>query len=794
MKSLLEPCLENADFLPSTPTAYHSLVYTLTNALAQLNVDKHQHEIQEIKEHAINDMDMDESLVRSGIFKILDKIANGSLMPPNGQAWSSYQTSQKSMPSPTVAQLCVVEALCKCMMVGICGRNDPYQCLSSTTTSSQLLERTRHILVMQELLPRYWIDLTDIKIIPPAYFKIIFLITELASETFLEATVDDLAIKTSTTSMLLPLIIDKLSPSKLQPYLADRHRDENQKKVTSNVIVMLLSLLSIYSLEEKTPQSHPSPNSNVSSPSLSPRPSVPDFSLGSDMSISEAQSIHSINVNVSTDISVCQNFITLKGYIEEFWKSGYKDFILQGIEAMHQDTASERTACIYQNLVFYLDPVMGEEIAKKTLPTLFERLLNTLPPVLPALCKMLDALSRRYRTFFYKSVVSCVASDDEEKVSKCLALITCLRRYLSGVQFWMQDAEMINVLLLSNVGTMPKKHQQQQQQQHQKNDGWGTTTLGQCIIAGEFMWAVKGLRAKQRDPHRNMEEDEIAKKFLIDLERRLAVFLTAKEKTSLVPMPLRNILCNIFLDLRFFCNTTHRPGWLTRVVEWAIQPVKSTPEHIFHPILPIIDSDQSPFSNNPLPSSIDSSIPLLHTGHLTDVSIMFQRMQNVYINVVEILQFETDIQEYANIYVGPIEGQQTEDVSSRHKRQQAIQAMYPMTRSALTALDLDPPSTTTDSNEFTSVEGGPALKLARYRFENMEEINQDAFGAVFSLLAAVFTTLSSQEFSKLVNPLWECHMDDRQSPSFIPAVFLLMECGEKIPKTMIEVCTHDFYR
>jgi hypothetical protein len=789
LESLLEPCLENTSFLPSTPTTYHSLVYTLTNALAQLNVDKHQQNTQEIKEHAINDMDMDESLIRSGILQILDKIANGSLIPPKGLEWSTYHTNKRSIPSPTIAQLCVVEALCKCVMVGICSQNDPYQSLTTATADSNLIERTRHILIMQELLPRYWIEPTDTKSTCPAYLKIIFLITELAIETFLDATVDDLTIKTSTASILLPLIVDKLSPSKLQSYLADRNTDEHQKKATSNVIVMLLSLLSICSLEESTP-GHRSPNSNLSTPNLSPRPSVPDFAIGSDMSISEAQSIHSLNLNMSTDIAARKTLLILKGYIEEFWKSGYKNFILRGTEVIHQDVTGERAACIYQNLVFHLDPVIGEEITKKTLPSLFQWLVDTLPPALPALCKMLYALSRRYRTFFYKSVVSCVASDDEEKVSACLTLITCLRKYLSGVQFWMQDAEMINVLLLSNVGANSQKQEQQK-----NDDGWGSTTLGQCIIAGEFMWAVKDLRAKQRDPHRNMEEDEIAKKFLIDLERRLAVFLTAKEKTSWVPMPLRIILCNIFLDLRFFCNTTHRPGWLMRVIDWAIQPVTSTPEHLFHPVLPTIYPDQSPSPNNPL--SLDPSLPLLHTGHLTDVSVMFQRMHNVYIDVIKPLQIETDdLQEYANVFVALVE--ELSEVPPRHKRQQAIQAMYPMTRSALTALDLSPPSialaNTTASNESTAVEGCPALKLARYRFENMEEINQDAFGAAFSLLAAVFTTLSSQEFSKLVRPLWERHMDDRKPRSFIPAVFLLMECGEKIPKTMIEVCTHDFYR
>jgi hypothetical protein len=761
------------------PTAYHSLVYTLTNALAQLNIDKHQHTVDEIKEHAINDMDMDESLVRSGIFEILDNLVNGSLIPPVGPAWSAYHTNKKSIPSPTIAQLCVVEALLKCVMVGTCSQSNPYHGLTTVSSTSNLIERTRHTLVIQELLPKYWIEPIETKSARPAYFKIIFLITELANEALLNATIDDLTTRTSTAFMLLPWIMDKLSPSKLQSYLIDQHTDELQKMTTSNLIVTLLSLLSICNMEENASVHL---HSNVSSPNLSPRPSVPDFVVGSDMSISEAHSLHSFRLNVNTDIAVRKLLLSSKSFVEEFWKSGYKDFMLRGIEAMLQDTISERTAIIYQNLVFHLDPVMSEEIAKKTLPTLFLRLVETLPPALPELCKMLYALSKRYRTLFYKPVVSCAASDDEEKVSTCLALMTCLRRYLSGVEFWMQDAEMINVLLLSDVG--PKKLK--------NDDGWGNTTLGQCVVAGEFMWAVKDLRTKQRDPHRNMEEDEIAKKFLIDLERRLAVFLAAKEKTSWVPMPLRNILCNIFLDLRFFCNTTHRPGWLARVIDWAIQPVISTPEHAFHPILPTISPDQSPSPNNP-PSSL-SELPLLHTGHLTDLSVMFQRIHNVYINVVELLQLEIeDSKEYTNAYVPPVE-ERIDQTPPRHKRQQTIQAMYPITRSALAVLDLSPPSTISASNEFTTVEDGPALKLARYRFENMQEINQDAFGAVFSLLAAVFTALSSQEFSKLVRPLWERHMDDRKPHSFIPAVFLLMECGEKIPKTMIEVCTHDFYR
>ncbi|KAI9480946.1 MAG: hypothetical protein EXX96DRAFT_649501 [Benjaminiella poitrasii] len=806
ISNMLLACKDNISFLPSTPQSYHSLVYTLTNALAQLSIQK-KYMDDEIKEHVINDLDMDEAQIRSGILNILDTLASGKLIPPLGEAWSAYHLESALKIPVLVAQLCVVEGLCKCLMVGICSQSDPYQG-SHEPTTGRLFERARDILVLQDLLDRYWVK-PELEA-RPAYFKIIFLLSELACETFLAASIEDLKIKISTVSLLLPLVVERLSPAKLQDYLAERETDETQQMVTSNVIVMLLALLTICSLEDgPAPQpSSPQPiyasSDNLSSLSLSPRASMPDFAsdyLGQSP-FQDDQS--SLNFQLANDTGMQITLLKLKGYIEEFWNSGYKDFILSGTESMLQDATGERVACAYQNLVFHLDPVIGEEIARKTLPSLFKRLVDTFPPALPAICHMLYELSKRYKTLFYKHVVACVASNDEHKVTETMKLITCLRRYLSGVQFWMQDAEMINVLLLSNVGKTKKKPQKQQQQENESPQAhhtstdieWGTTTLGQCTIAAEFMWAIKDLRAKQKDPHRNMEEDEIAKKFLIDLERRLAVFLAAKEKVTFVPIPLRVILCNIFMDIRFFCNTTHRPGWLTSVIDWAVHPVVSTPEHPFQYVLPAVDPNESPSANNPSP---DSKMPVLHTGHFSDISDMFERIQSIYLNVLDLLQFETNELNDLNHELFPKSDLQQDDnfdIRSvevpRHKRHQVIQAMYPISRAAVMVLDLKPP-TTTDIKETPTAPDGPAFKLARYRFEHMEEINQDPFGSVFSLLAAVFTTLSSQEFNRLVRPLWERFMDDRKPKSFIPAVFLLMECGEKIPNTMIEVSTYDFY-
>lgn len=799
LNSFLKPCAETPDFLPSTPTSYHSLVYTLTNALAQLTIDSDD------VTKSTNLLESNQNTIREGILHLLDTLARGALIPVVGEDWKSYHYRLAQNIPVDVARLCVVESLLKCVMVGVCSQADPYHG-KADFSNTILHERTRDKLILQELLPRFWME--PEAAVRPAYFKIIFLLTELACETFLMATAQDLKSKTSTVSLLLPLVVEKLSPAKLKDYLADRARDETQRMVALNVIIMLLCLLSIVSLEERSTEQ---PSSTYSSPKLSPRSSMPDFASevgsvsGLDISTSN-RSISSFNSDVASDAAMRRLLLTLKGYIEEFWNSGYKDLIIIATDSMHQDATGERAAQCFQNLVFHINPVMGDEIVKKTLPTLFKRLVDTYPTPIPALCRMLHDLSKKYKSYFYKHVVSCVASDDEDKVTNMLNLITCLRRYMSGVQFWMQDAEMINVLLLSDVGISKKQREAEAESNTAspsvaslRVDGssqvaqWGSTTLGQCTIATEFMWAVKDLRDKQSDPSRNMEEDEIAKKFLIDLERRLAVFLTAKEKMTCVPMPLRIILCNIFTDMRFFCNTTHRPGWLTRVIDWAIQPIISTPEHVHQFILPIIDPNESPSPNNP---QTESKMPFLHTGHLSTASIMFERIHSVYLNVVELLQYETnDINDYSEPIPQPGQSQTTSDQRSaevsRHKRQQVIHTMYPITRSAAMSLELDPPLVINDQDG--TMNEGPALKFAKYRFENIEKINQDPYGAVFSLLAAVFTTLSSNEFNRLVRPLWERHVDDRKPESFIPAAFLLMECGEKIPKTMIEVCTHDFY-
>src|SRR6185312_5341502 len=147
-----------------------------------------------------------------------------------------------------------------------------------------------------------------------------------------------------------------------------------------------------------------------------------------------------------------------------------------------------------------------------------------MPSVVSHLSKLLLSISTKYRPSFYKPILACVASDSEERVSEYLHLIVTLRRYMTAIELWMQDKEFLCIVLLSDVGSgksgnrgkdkdVKKETGSEKQNRDSENakgkqeanekdgDGdklnskddlsWGSTTLGQCVIAMEFAWAVR---------------------------------------------------------------------------------------------------------------------------------------------------------------------------------------------------------------------------------------------------------------------------------------------------------------
>ncbi|KAI8985163.1 hypothetical protein BDB01DRAFT_721630 [Pilobolus umbonatus] len=784
INALIIPAIDNVDYLPSTPTAFHSIVYSTVHALAQLNMTADTKEEESVR------------YIQSNIMHFLCQLADGQIIHPQGEEWNSYYdrlVSPTSIPI-SVSKLCIVECLLKCLMVGSCAQENAYQGTISNSDRFSLIKREKDRLIVNELLPRYW---TEPELATkPIYLRILLLITELACETALTADLNDLKEPSTSVSLVISLVLDKLIPKKIDQYLISRKTNQSQKTLTYNIFTALLYLFSIIQYDVKDTNIN---SSLHSSPNFRPQPSIPDIkSTLSAYEIQDYKSVKSIELDNVPDLAYQETISNVKDLFEQYWNLGYTDFIIQSIESVLQDATGERVARLYSNISFHIDPIISSEIVRKTLPTLFTTLKTTSPPPISILCKLLYDLSIEYKTVFYKPVVSCVATENEDKIAEQFGLITCLRQYLTGVQFWMQDAEMINVLLLSDIGKGKLNKNRQAEASNLLNPDsvpnkihWGSATLGQCVIAMELVWVIKDLREKQRDDKRNMEDDETAKKFLIDLEKRLSVFLAAKEKTMFVPLPARIILCNLFSNIRFFCYTTHRPGWLTRVIEWAIQPIVSTADHPYQQQKPDIPTDTS---IPPTHVNSEGNVPILHMGHIEDSVNMFQRLQSLYLRVLD--KFDPDVLEADhrasiipkdNIFNHRLDNSGNYPPDTRHKRYCTISQTYPSASTAAASLNLSPPPL--HNNDYKNI----TFNHAKYQIENLSKINQDPYGSVLSLLAAVFTTISTHEFARLAKPLWEFHMEDRNPRSFIPAAFLLMECGDKIPGIVTEICTNDFY-
>ncbi|KAI7868550.1 hypothetical protein BDF14DRAFT_1791460, partial [Spinellus fusiger] len=796
LKELLAPLAGDSQLLPSTPAVFHALVYTLTNALAAASSPEQGNGLSNEKES-----------FRTSLYELLDSLANGTLIPIAGECWDAYYAATTtSIPPVSIARLCVVEGLCKSLMVGMSHR-DGYYSHPIMAHPSKICEWNRDVLIVTKLLERYWSE-PQVET-QSGYRKVLLMFSKAVTERCLNCPPSDLHSAHSTLYLLVQWVHNKLRGTHLQPYLINKEQDPHHRDLAVHWVSMVLAMVSVLSISPPPVQSYPR------SPQHSPQMSLHSSLAEPESLFIAEESYQETPTEQNYDAEAFKRILEgIKVYVVDFWNGGYSEWMLAGVQAMLRDTVDEHTVKIYTHLVFHLDTAMGQTIVIKTLPTLFSVLACTFPPAIPSLCDLLVGLSKHYRSAFYKPIVSCVASNDQTKVTHLLSVITALRKYLSCVQYWMQDTEMINVLLLSDVGqknTKPR-HQESSEQhllptgsaEHSQNTKWGTTTLGQCIIAMEFTQAIKELRDKQKDPTRNMEEDEVAKKFLIDLEKRISVFMTAKERLVLVPLPLRVILCNMFLDIRFFCNTTHRPGWLKRVIDWSTQPVATA--ELFMDSEQLLLPTENREGDTETRNKSTRTSALLRNSFLDDVAMMFEMIRLVYTMTMDQVSKESNTlvsnDTRLSSILSRIESvlQDTEiskDTAASHfieedfkanKRQANILAMYPQSHSTVLSLSINPPLIT---GKETPTEG-PATVLARRRLERLPTLHQDPWGAVFTLLVAVFTALSTQEFSRLVQPLWEQFTEDLDPHAFVSVAFLLMQCGEKVPKVVIEIITRDF--
>jgi hypothetical protein len=538
---------------------------------------------------------------------------------------------------------------------------------------------------------------------------------------------------------------------------------------------------------------------------------------------------------------------SVNSYLDDIWNDGFSVAITSLVKEKLQRTEWSYIVPLYSNLTVNrnINDRVGSAIVKETMPTLFQRLVSDLPQATPELCHLLSNLAKQHKIQFYKPIITCIASNSENKIVKSLVLIISLRQYLSGVQMWMRDAEMMSVIILGDVGKSRTDIQPSPSSTTRlgdssgltsrveevsdassfvsdtasKAESWRNTTLGQCAVVAEFIWAIKELRDRQKDRKRDMEDDEIAKKFLIDLERQLSIILVAKEKTKLIPLPLRVLIANMFLEIRFFCNTTHRPGWLSRSIDWCTHILPASDLYRFASM----DGQETTgdFSNNI--STADSHGNGQQNVLLDDVSMTFQRLRILYANVSSQVEGDFDVFDFdrpvSALPRRPTNEQQLDssapaslsqsstvlDIESATFAQSPVQIQrikfQPTNAAGQAALDISPPPLKKAEQDapIPIAQPGKSLilvtsQVAKNRLNQIADLNQDPFGSVLSLLVAVFATINEQELTALAVPLWNRYMDDKKHQAFPAAAFLLMQCGEKVPEVIVNLTSKDLYR
>ncbi|CAI2174454.1 19165_t:CDS:10 [Funneliformis geosporum] len=446
-----------------------------------------------------------------------------------------------------------------------------------------------------------------------------------------------------------------------------------------------------------------------------------------------------------------------KDYVESLWNEGWKNEVIELIKEVFEQDNLDRIIIIFEQLVFGINDFIGNDIVKETISDLFAKIEKIKPEKPPAnLKKMLLSLSLKHRVHFYKPMLACVASDNESKVAEYLHLISTLLNYISGVELFMQDAELMSVIILSDVPGSTKSDENKHDSR--LSVSWGSTTIGQCAIIMEFAWIIRQLRLQQPTRLKDSKKDVMAKNFLNELEKRISIFLIAKEKSKLLPMPLRVLLCNLFYEIRLYCKTIYRPGWLTRIIDWMIN---SSPRTVIYrdSMLPGLNQSNQ---NNPF---VTQSELEMDNNYLNEVEFIFERIRDEYSDVpVPIIP--------KSAHIPPPSSHTPINPYSDMRRSSAV---VPATDPAINAL--------------------PRIssKLAKQHLHRFNTFIEDPAVSVLSLLVAVYNTISVEEFTKLAPHIWNKFLNDREHKPFASASFLFILCGEKSPETVKDLIMNDLY-
>ncbi|KAI5116269.1 hypothetical protein M0805_007718 [Coniferiporia weirii] len=259
------------------------------------------------------------------------------------------------------------------------------------------------------------------------------------------------------------------------------------------------------------------------------------------------------------------------------WLSGAPSKVWQGCiqkELKEFATSAEWDVILHvgSSLVSSLPENSRKTTVGLIIPQCQERMISDPPPYpCERLTRLLGSFATVCPQIFYKPLFLCAASTKEEIVAHQLAILVMLERYMPS--FWITDAEMVSVALMSNpagrggIGRDKEKEEQL--------PAWAKPRLGQTIVLLELMGKLRTLRtdhaAKQDAGLTSSLSIAKVVKFASTLEARLVILIDAKEQTMLLPLSQRILFSSLFLEIRLLSRTLKSTAWLPRIIAWTVQ-------------------------------------------------------------------------------------------------------------------------------------------------------------------------------------------------------------------------------
>ncbi|KAI9507284.1 hypothetical protein F5148DRAFT_1285409 [Russula earlei] len=202
---------------------------------------------------------------------------------------------------------------------------------------------------------------------------------------------------------------------------------------------------------------------------------------------------------------------------QSLWKAAFEN----AIQIVVRENNWEVVVAILLALMDQVPLELYSLIAVKFVPTLNEKLVLDPPPLpfLP-LTELLEILSKHFPKLFYKPLFACAAGSKVSYIRDHLRTVTMLARYLPS--FWIRDAEMLMVAVMSNSGTIEKDLQES------AGPSWGQVRLGKLVILVELIAYIQGTRQDKDERGPSSSTLLSQARFFFELEQRLGAFIVSK--------------------------------------------------------------------------------------------------------------------------------------------------------------------------------------------------------------------------------------------------------------------------